>query len=687
MVNKKILKIITACILIITVISVSVVTILSVKAASALIVHDFEDGLSGWVARGTTEIVELSTEEANSGTQSVKISERTATWNGATVDVTDTLSLGVTYTFGVYIKYVGDSYSGTQNFSLQLQYNDGVSDNYMNINTAAVTKGNWTYLEGDYTVPTDATNVQIYVESQYNSSPSEQDLMDFYIDDFTATPTDLPDIQEDIESLKDVYSDYFILGGAGTASEIALQPSKDLFNKHYNSLTPGNELKPDSVLDYDETIAYVEESGNETNPQVNLRKVRTLLEFARDNDIPVRGHTLVWHNQTPDWFFREGYSTDTSVAWVSKEVMLQRLENYIKNVMELIETDYPEVEFYAWDVVNEAVDPSTSTGMRNPGSPSTTAGNSLWMETIGEEYIVKAFEYAREYAPDGCKLFYNDYNEYESTKMNFILGILEELKAQDLVDGMGMQSHWTMDYPTVSMVETAVRNYTDLGLEVQLTEVDMKQPDGSDSALESQATRYNSFMSKIVELREEGLDIGAVIFWGVTDETSWLGGYPLLFDADYQAKPAFYSVVEAAGVETTTSSDTTDTTDPTETTTSTATATPTSTSSEPTSTSVTNEGLTVTYNTSNSWGSGATIMVTVTNEGDTTIDGWEVTWTFPNDQTISTLWSGIYTQDGADVTVTNEAWNGSLASGSSTTFGFNVTFTEANDVPSNLTVN
>ncbi|WP_066717673.1 endo-1,4-beta-xylanase [Clostridium sp. Marseille-P299] len=511
-----------------------------------LIYQDFESGLNGWVPRGIdAEVVAISTEEAYSGLNSVKISNRSKTWHGATCDMTNELTLGETYVFGMMFKYTGSSYSSTQKFSLQLQYNDGVNDQYKTIKSAAVTKGQWTLLQGEYTIPTDATNVYVYVETEYKSSPSAQDFMDFYIDDFTATPAVLPEIEKNIASLQDVFAGYFNIGGAATASEIAPLPAKDLVRKHYNNLTFGNELKPDAVLDHAATIAYMEANGgNQVNPQVNLRAAKTLLEFARDNNIPVRGHTLVWHSQTPDWFFKENYSMDSSAAWVSKEVMLQRLENYIKNLMELIKTSYPTVEFYAWDVVNEAVDPNTSTGMRNPGSNNVTAGNSLWMQTIGVEFIEKAFEYARKYAPEGCKLFYNDYNEYEDKKSTFIFNILKNLKDKGLVDGMGMQSHWVMEYPSISMFESSVRKYNSLGIEIQLTELDIKQPDNSTSALAAQASRYKLLMNKVLSLKKEGINITNVIFWGVTDKTSWLGGYPLLFDGNYKAKPAYYSIIE-----------------------------------------------------------------------------------------------------------------------------------------------
>nr|WP_302597057.1 endo-1,4-beta-xylanase [uncultured Cellulosilyticum sp.] len=544
--TKQLFAVLTACTMV-TPICTNLAPVFAAEVSyGALIYDDFEQDLNGWAPRGeNAEVVELTTEESYSGKSCIKVSNRTKTWHGATCDKTEELTLGETYDFSVALKFKGDNYSNSQNFSLQLQYNDGVNDQYKTIKSQAVTKGQWTILQGEYTIPTDATNVQIYVETQWTSNPSTQDLMDFYIDDFTATPASLPEIEQDIESLKDVFADQLIIGGAAQASEIAPKPGKDLFLKHYNSITFGNELKPDAVLDHDATVAYMEANGgDETNPQINLRAARTLLEFARDNNIPVRGHTLVWHSQTPDWFFKEGYSEDPNAAWVSKDVMLQRMENYIKNVMETLAEEYPTVDFYAWDVVNEAVDPNTSTGMRNPGSNNLVSGQSAWMQTIGSEYIEKAFEYARKYAPEGCKLFYNDYNEYETKKRDFIYNILKDLKEKDLVDGMGMQSHWVMQYPSISMFEEAVKKYSELGLEIQLTELDIKNPDNSEYALNQQATRYKQIINKVMELKKGGANISAVVFWGVTDTTSWLGGYPLLFDGEYKAKPAYYSIIE-----------------------------------------------------------------------------------------------------------------------------------------------
>lgn len=544
MLKKKLTTLLTVCAILTVSLIGSFATTTTRVFAGNLITDDFESDISGWGPRGD-ETVELSTEQAHSGTNSIKVSNRTATWHGAMADKTEALSLGETYTLSLYLKYVADSAAGSQNFSLQLQYSDGTENVYRNIKTLAVNKGTWTLLDGQLTIPLDAQDVKIYVESEWKSSPNTQDLLDFYIDDFAAVPKALPEIEKDIASLKDVFSGYFKVGGAATAGELAPKPARDLFLKHYNSITFGNELKPDSVLDYNATIAYLEENPeDQVNPQVSIRAAKTQLDFARDNNIPVRGHVLVWHSQTPDWFFRENYSKEESAACVSKEVMLQRLENYIKNLLELIETEYPTVDFYAWDVVNEAVEPNNSDGMRSPGSNNVSPGSSLWMKVVGEDFIVKAFEYARKYAPEDCKLFYNDYNEYEDRKLDYIVKILTTLKSKGLVDGMGMQSHWIMDYPSLSMVESAVRKYDALGLEVQLTEIDIKNTDNSTYGLERQATRYQQFINKIADLKKEGLNITSVVFWGVTDTTSWLGGYPLLFDGEYKAKPAFYSIIK-----------------------------------------------------------------------------------------------------------------------------------------------
>ena len=284
---------------------------------------DFEDSTNqGWNGRGDASAA-LSTQYAHSGTQSLYVSGRTQLWNGATRSAADIMVAGGYYNIGCYVLYDGAQYSDTQKFSINLQYDLNGQENYYTIATETANKGEWTYVGSEFTVPAGATNFYIYVQTGYTSAPTEQDLMNFYMDDAIGQHLPDPAIQEDITALQDAYADYFKIGCACTDSEFNQNATKDLILKHYNSLTLGNELKPDSVLDQALSQAYVQETGDDTMPQISLDEADEMLRFAGENDIPVRGHVLVWHSQTPDWFFKENFDSDG--AWVSKEKMTQRL--------------------------------------------------------------------------------------------------------------------------------------------------------------------------------------------------------------------------------------------------------------------------------------------------------------------------------------------------------------------------
>ncbi len=502
--------------------------------------HDFDDGTAqGWTGRGSAT-AEVTNKASHSGDYSLHISGRTQLWNGATINKSDMLESGGYYALGCYVMYDEEKWSDQQRFSINLQYDMDGKENYYTIATVTANKGEWTYVGSELTIPEGAVNCSVYIQTGYVSTPAEQDLMDFYVDDCTGKRLPDPAIQNDIASLKDVYSDYFKLGCASTESELAQQAAKDLINKHYNSLTLGNELKPESILDQAASIAYMNQNGDQTHPQISLKGADKLLKFAAENKIPVRGHVLVWHSQTPDWFFKENYADDG--AWVTPEVMDQRLENYIKIVMETLAAEYPDVEFYAWDVVNEAA--SDAGTIREAGSNHVKNGQSAWVQVYGDQsYIMKAFTYARKYAPTGCKLFYNDYNEYSTAKMNYIVSdILTPLVEKNLIDGMGMQSHISMSTPTMEQYKKAIQTYADLGLEIQITELDVSQKSNAVADQRELAQRYQDCFKLYKEMKDSGVNLSAVVIWGITDSTSWIGGYPLLFDKDYQAKDAFYAV-------------------------------------------------------------------------------------------------------------------------------------------------
>lgn len=504
--------------------------------------NDFDDGTAqGWTGRGSATASVVNT-ASHSGDYSLFISGRTQLWNGASINKSDMLQSGKYYSLGCYVMYNEDKWSDQQKFSINLQYDLNGKENYYTIATATANKGEWTYVGSELTIPEGAVNCAVYIQTGYVPTAAEQDLMDFYVDDCTGKQLPDPAIQDDLTPLKDAYADEFKLGCAATDSELTQKASQDLILKHYNSLTLGNELKPDSVLNQAESIAYLKQTGDDTNPQVSFKSADKLLKFAAKNHIPVRGHVLVWHSQTPDWFFKENYEADG--AWVDKDTMNKRLENYIKNVMTTLAEEYPDVEFYAWDVVNEAA--SDAGTIREAGSNNVKDGQSAWVQVYGDQsYILKAFEYARKYAPAGCKLFYNDYNEYNTAKMNYIVSdILKPLIAAGTIDGMGMQSHISMSTPTIDQYKKAMQTYSDLGLEIQVTELDVSQKSNAVADQLELAQRYQDCFKMYKEMKASGVNLSAVVIWGITDSTSWIGGYPLLFDKDYQAKPSYYAVVD-----------------------------------------------------------------------------------------------------------------------------------------------
>lgn len=491
------------------------------------------EGISEFTGRNGAEVIEAVSGDSHTGDYSMKISGREAGWNGPQLLLDNRCDAGVEYTVSAWAKT-----EWYNDIKLSLEYTDSSGErHYSNLNSA-VSQGEWVEIPATkFSFTEDVTKVYVYFECN--------DKSNLYVDDFVLATAPVYNIEQDIPSLKDAYSSYFKVGTAVTTSELAPQSAKDLINKHFNSITLGNELKPDALLDRNASIA----AGNE-NPQIDLASARTILNYCRDNDIPVRGHVLVWHSQTPDWFFKENYADDGD--WVSKETMLARMENYIKNVFTAVKEEYPTVDFYAWDVVNECFLDDGSA--RQPGEQgSSGSNNSAWVQIFGDNsFIEPAFEYARKYAPEGCKLYYNDFNEYMPQKTAAIVEMANSLKEKGLIDGIGMQSHLDVRnggneaFPTPNVYEKALAAFVDTGLDVQITELDATVPGNADTNFEAQAQYYSDIMDAIVKYAD---NISAVVFWGTTDDKSWrASGYPLLFNEDYTAKPAFYSIVDGLDV-------------------------------------------------------------------------------------------------------------------------------------------
>ena len=208
--------------------------------------------------------------------------------------------------------------------------------------------------------------------------------------------------------------------------------------------------------------------------------------------------------------------------------MNQRLENFIKNTFELLARDYPRLQVYAYDVCNEV--------FQGAGGGIRPAGESKWMQIYGDDsYIVNAFTYA------GCKLYINDFNEYMNPKTQNIYDMAMKLKQLGVIDGIGMQSHLGVSFPSAQMYAAALDKFCSTGLEVQITELDINMEGNEDA----QANLYREVFNSAVRHANQ---IPAVTFWGTHDSVSWIKDKnPLPFGNNYELKKAFYAIMQVAG--------------------------------------------------------------------------------------------------------------------------------------------
>ena len=356
------------------------------------------------------------------------------------------------------------------------------------------------------------------------------------------------------ESLKAAYASYFKIGTAIRNDQLTDSDTMAAVTKQFNSLTMENEMKPEAILGNTAKLVATSESEFEAPesyqetqvPKLNFTTVDKCVAAAKAAGIKMRGHVLVWHSQTPEWFFRTGYVK--SGAIVSKDVMNARMEWYIKQVVKHIETKYPDT-VYAWDVVNEMFK-NDGGGLRETyTSNGWFSSGSMWTKIYGSDiFAVNAFAYARKYCDPDVKLFINDYNEYMPEKTDDIVKIANKIKAQGNIDGIGMQMHLDVNFPSAQEVETAVDKFASTGLEIQMTEFDIT---ASSSEEEAQAKLYADIFKMLIAKKKAGVKITSVTFWGFYDEMSWRASQnPLIFlqdsDTVFAPKQAYFDIINAA---------------------------------------------------------------------------------------------------------------------------------------------
>lgn len=352
-----------------------------------------------------------------------------------------------------------------------------------------------------------------------------------------STPAPTPEATEEeivvTETLGSVLAAHNMKAGT-CLSEQMLNNKKctDFILQNFNSITFENHLKPDYILDQKASKAagdIVVKFGDAT---INM------LQWCADNNMAVRGHTLIWHSQTPDWIFYEGF--DTKNEMVSRDVMLARMESYIRQTFELLEEmGYLEM-FYAYDVVNEAWE------------DDGTKRNSKWLQTIGEDYLWQAFYFADKYAPDYIDLYYNDFNEQFKTETlyNFVQTLVDE-DGNYLIDGVGFQAHLYTEDDLEQYFHT-VERLGSTGLKVCLTELDIclgsypiiKQP--TEENLKAQGQHYYNLLNGLFALADEGkVNMDSLTYWGFVDQLSWRRERsPMLLGAAFKPKYAYYGALQ-----------------------------------------------------------------------------------------------------------------------------------------------
>ena len=358
----------------------------------------------------------------------------------------------------------------------------------------------------------------MYVETASGTSP-------LHIDDFTMSYIPPSPIQTDIPSLSNVLAADFPIGAA-IALPQTLGERARLLTKHFNQVTPGNALKWDATEPTEGAFRYTDADA--------------LVAFAKANNLRVRGHTFVWHNQTPAWVFTDANGQPMTATAANKTLLLTRLENHIRAVG----TRYAN-DIYAWDVVNEVIDENQADGLRR----------STWFNIAGLDYIRTAFRVARQVAPN-AKLYINDYNTNVPAKRDKLFTLVQQLRAEGVpIDGVGHQMHSNVDWPTGADTDAMIAKFIPLGVLQEITEMDVSIytnngetfPTPPADRLTRQAARYKALFDVYRKYRA---NLASVTLWGIADDDTWLDTFPvnrkdapLLFDVSLQAKPAYWSIV------------------------------------------------------------------------------------------------------------------------------------------------
>jgi endo-1,4-beta-xylanase len=497
------------------------------------ITSTFEDGTTdGWGSRSGSSTVAVASGVAHSGSYSLLTTGRIANWDGPSISVSDKMYVGSTYNISVWVMLVPtDGSSHFINMSLQTTLSGNTS--YPGVNgypgTTVLADGNWHQISVmGYTMssPYDTGQASLYLQTD---PASGTDLVSFYIDDFQLSYVPPASIQTNIPSIFQTLSSYFPIGAAVDQSDLSGAHAQ-LLAMHFDSMTPGNDLKWSSTEPSLGSYTF----GNGDN----------LVNEAVCNNMKVRGQNLVWSTgaQTPSYAFGDGTNSAANQATVTANI-----QEHIQN-----EVQHFSSKVYAWDVINEPLDPS---------QPDCLVHGPFY-QVLGKSYIDVALQAARKYAPAGTLLFINEYSTADPNRLACLLSVIQDLKNRGIpIDGIGHEMHSAINYPSVGAVVNAIDTVAAEfpGINQQITEMDISVYNAGDtttnygnsippSVLAEEGWLYAQYFNAFRQLK--GV-ISDVTLWGMADDDTWLDSfpvsrtdYPLPFDMNLQAKPAYWGIVD-----------------------------------------------------------------------------------------------------------------------------------------------
>lgn len=579
---------------------------------------------ASWNASAGNSTITVATEEneiGDSGLKTYGVINRnpdTATSGDCfSQDITKAVELGKEYQYSFWAK-LSDDYKDApeeqRNVDFAPFYVAGGETTYLGSYstgilsgeiTKTLTAGEWTKFSGTFNVPKTAEQVVIRIIEQGTNYGQGECVKGAYCVtgvSMKKITQPKPEIEKDIPDWKTSVTESLgndsIAGTAIMSNEISDDTLMELVEKHFNAVTFGNELKPDALFNYqidgnsvptknitfeneELQVPVVNDAGDSLDFSRADAMADKILEWNNahpDQKIRIRGHVLVWHSQTQEWFFHENY--DITKPYVNKETMNRRLKWFIFSVFdhyfgEAANGKYDGL-FYGWDVVNEAVIGNTYRTDKVSAAESLSeirhGNNSSWWHVYeSNEFIINAFKYANKYAPKDVELYYNDFGETDNTKCEGIVKLINDVKSVKgtRLDAFGMQAHYNVDGFSAAQFKSVAKKYAAAAGKVQLTELDFKASstyDGTAATKESEYTKmaycHKNLYEAIKALKAEGTNVSGLTVWGVIEPNSWLhsqsnvgGGAngsaqcPLLFDGNYKAKPAYWAYVDASKLQ------------------------------------------------------------------------------------------------------------------------------------------